>query len=115
MKLVIALVFALLLVGCASDPLRYQNVPSSKLCIDYLSIDNGGRDKNIMDVMLEKQQAEAWGGELKRRGEDCSNPAFIAAAQQRLSARAQAAAAKPAPIKCTTRATGNGNSTTECQ
>ena len=105
---------ALILVGCATDSNRFQNVPSAKLCIDYLSIDGGSTSKNILDVAKDKMDGDAWSTELKRRGEDCSNPNYIAAARDRVNARARAAEAAR-PINCTTTSTGGGNSTTTCR
>lgn len=87
MKELLVLIVAVMVGGCASNPNRYQNTPSAKLCIDYLSIDDrttlGVAVVSAMTGTTVRNEMEL---ELKRRSEDCSNPAYLSAAQAKVAA-----------------------------
>lgn len=65
MKTILVLVAVASLSGCAAD--RYRDTPSARLCMDYLT---------APAINLNRSAREA---ELRRRGENCSAYATIAA------------------------------------
>jgi len=88
MKILLVLLVSTVLGACATNQSRYQNTPVTKLCIDYLSLDDratlgGAVVKGITGTSVREDMEM----ELKRRGEDCSNPTYLPAAQANAAAK----------------------------
>lgn len=106
-----ALILLCSLSGCATDPNRYQDTPSAKLCLDYLANPVGGI-LGAVEVGINQRAREA---ELKRRNESCS--AYLGAAQARRDSqiREEQVRREPKGLNCRTTALGGGDSATRCE